>query len=192
MVLGLDFGNESNYGFLDLRGEVDINPTWRHLKTLLSDIHIKPELCFFTNAYTGLRKTDRQIAGPVPEVLKKATRFTEQCQNFLHYQLRMIQPELILVLGKEPAGFLAGMFPEALHNWKDIGNLKDFYQVKEQISYEIEAEGRKTQALFVMHPSMSNSNRGIIWKGKNGREEETGLLKKRLGEFYKRHGIQFK
>jgi hypothetical protein len=191
MVLGQDFGNESVYGFLDLRGEVDKSVTWRHLKTLLSDIHIKPEQCFFTNAYMGLRKTDREVAGPVTALLKKAKGFADQCQTFFLYQLQVIKPELVLVMGKEPAGFIAEVFPDALGAWKEIGNLKDFYQKPDQISYEVEFEGRKIQFLFAMHPSMSSSNRGIIWKGKDGRKEETGMLIRRLGEFYKRNGIQF-
>jgi uracil-DNA glycosylase len=138
----------------------------------------------------GLRKTNRKVAGPVPEVLKKAKGFAEQCQAFFLYQLQVIKPELVLVLGKEPAKFLAEVFPETLGAWKEIGNLKDFYQ-QDQISYEVVFEGRKIQFVFVMHPSMSNSNRGIIWKGKDGREVETGLIRKRLGEFYRRWGIQF-
>src|SRR5205085_11079262 len=52
MVLGHDFHSEAGYQASFERGkESETQPTWRNLLALLATVGIKPEVCFFTNAY---------------------------------------------------------------------------------------------------------------------------------------------
>lgn len=108
--------------------------------------------------------------------------------NFFEDQLRIINPELVLILGKEPAKFIVEKFPNHFTNWHQMGLLKQFYHDEKNISYDLKFENKEIQFLFVLHPSMSNTNRSKIWKG--AEEKETGILRKHLSEFYIRHNLQ--
>ena len=185
MIVGQDFDTETNYNKLGDNGEVASNTTWRNLKILLQDIGIPRNICFFTNAYMGLRK-DGKNTGQSPA--KKSSSFTKQCQDFFKDQLRVINPELVLILGKEPAKFVADTFPNQFDKWQEMGVLKHFYEKEENISCVLEFENKNIQFLFVLHPSMSNTNRAKIWK--DVKEEEILILRNRLSDFYSRHNIQ--
>jgi len=186
MIVGQDFDTEINYNKLGEKGEVDSNTTWRNLKKLLNDINIPERICFFTNAYMGLRK-DGKNTGSSPA--KKSPQFAKQCQIFFEEQLRVINPELVLILGKETAKFMAETFPNHFDIWQRMGLLKQFYQDEKNISYDIEFENKKIRFLFVLHPSMSNTNRALVW-GKGIKEKETEILKKHLADFYILHNLQ--
>jgi uracil-DNA glycosylase len=188
MVVGQDFATEEYHQKIGDKGEVDSNTTWRNLKTLLKDIRIDEDICFFTNAYIGLRKNGKNT-GQSPA--KKSPNFTQQCQKFFKEQLSVINPELVLILGKEPAKFVAQIFPDYFAEWKKMKLLKQFYEDEENISCTLKFENKKIQFLFALHPSMSNTNRPKIWgKGVKGREKETDMLKKHLSNFYIRHNLQ--
>jgi uracil-DNA glycosylase family 4 len=183
MVVGQDFDTKINYDKLGDKGEVDSNTTWRNLKKLLIEINIQESNCFFTNVYMGLRK-DGKNTGPSPA--KKSPNFSNQCQVFFKEQLRVINPELVLILGKEPAKFIAETFPNYFTNWQQIGLLKEFYQEEKNIYNDLEFENKSIRFLFALHPSMSNTNRSLIW-GKGNKEKETEMLKKHLSGFYAWH-----
>jgi len=117
MIVGQDFDTEINYCKLGDKGEVKSNTTWLNLVKLLDEISIPKSICFFTNAYMGLRKNGKN-RGPSPA--KKSPCFVKECQKFFLEQLRVINPELVLILGKEPAKFVAEIFPDSFARWQKM------------------------------------------------------------------------
>lgn len=171
MVLGQDFDTYKKHQEIKPEvGEIENNATWRNLKKLLSDINIDPTKCFFTNAYMGLRSEGTKNTGASPASKKEATEFALQCHSFFKKQMQVIQPKLVLVLGKETARFLTKAFPSQFSKWVNIQTLKKFYEKDNAIINDIEFEGRKIRFVFVIHPSMSNINRSLIW-GKDSKDE---------------------
>jgi len=188
MVVGQDFDTKENHKKLTEEGEVNSNPTWRNLKKLLDDIHIDKNDCFFTNAYMGLRKNALKNTGPSPA--KKSQPFVKQCQEFFKEQLRAINPEIVLILGLEPAKFIAKMFPGGFTNWSRIRSLRKLYEDKGHICQDFEFEGRCIRFLFVIHPSLNNPNRAKIWK--DSEHQEITILKEHLSNFTTRHNSYIK
>jgi len=56
--------------------------------------------------------------------------------------------------------------------------IKTLYANKDAVFNDIEFEGGKIRFMFVLHPSMSNTNRALIW-GK-GSKDEVRILKEAL------------
>ncbi|GAC1300823.1 MAG: hypothetical protein NVSMB24_02340 [Mucilaginibacter sp.] len=186
MVVGQDFDTKINYDKLEEKGEVECNTTWRNLKKLLKDINIDKDKCFFTNTYMGVRKNGKNT-GPSPA--KKSPWFVEQCQYFFQQQLTIINPKLVLILGREPAKFVAKMFPDQFDSWRNMKLLKQFYQKEKSIACELKFENQFILFLFVLHPSMSNTNRSLIW-GKGIKERETEMLINHLFDFYANYNLK--
>lgn len=128
MVLGQDFDTEANHKLIDEnKGEIDKNTTWRNLKLLLKDLNIDRSDCFFTNAYMGLRPSSQEVTkntGQSPAAKRGAGVFANECYEFFKKQLSVVQPETVLVLGKETAKFLSKAFPSEFKKWSDIKTLK--------------------------------------------------------------------
>lgn len=164
MVLGQDFDSLENYKKIDAKiGEIENNTTWCNLKTLLDDLKIHQANCFFTNAYMGLRSESKKNTGASPASKKAAKIFGSECYLFFKMQLHVVKPKLVLVLGKETAKFLTKAFPNQFTKWENIQTLKQFYASRDAVFNDIEFEGQKIKFLFVLHPSMSNTNRALIW-----------------------------
>ena len=171
MVLGQDFDTLENYNnIVSAKGEIEKNTTWRNLNTLLHDLNIDQANCFFTNAYMGLRSESKKNTGASPASKKAASEFAKQCHIFFKRQLHAVKPKLVLVLGKETAKFLTKAFPNEFTKWEDIQTLKQFYAEKDAVFNDIKFEGENIRFVFVLHPSMSNTNRALIW-GKGSTDE---------------------
>ena len=171
MVLGQDFDSLENYKKIDAKkGEIENNTTWRNLKTLLDDLKIDQANCFFTNVYMGLRSENKKNTGASPASKKAASEFAKQCHIFFKKQLHAVKPKLVLVLGKETAKFLTKAFPNEFTKWENIQTLKQFYANRDAVFNDIEFEGEKIRFVFVLHSSMSNTNRAIIW-GEGSKDE---------------------
>ena len=171
MVLGQDFDTLANYKKIhEIEGEITKNKTWQNLKTLLGELKIDFDNCFFTNAYMGLRSDSKKNTGASPASKKAATQFASECYVFFKRQLHIVKPKLVLVLGKETAKFLTKAFPNEFIKWEHIQTLKQFYAEKDAVFNDIEFEGEKIRFVFVLHPSMSNTNRSLIW-GKGSTDE---------------------
>ena len=181
MVLGQDFDSLENYKKIDAKkGEIENNTTWRNLKTLLDDLKIDQPNCFFTNVYMGLRSESKKNTGASPASKKAASEFAKQCHIFFKKQLHAVKPKVVLVLGKETAKFLTKAFPNEFTKWENIQTLKQFYANNDAVFNDIEFEGEKIRFVFVLHPSMSNTNRALIW-GK-GPKDELRILNKALNK----------
>lgn len=99
MVLGRNVDNKTSYEDSLRKSEVQLKgATWRYLVPLLDQASIPKDRCFFTNFYMGLIDGE-SAAGPFPG--KGDADFVQRCQEFLREQFRVMQPKLILILGKE-------------------------------------------------------------------------------------------
>ena len=185
MVLGQDFDTVKNYGNIDpIKGEIGNNKTWHNLIRLLDDLHIDIQNCFFTNAYMGLRSgTEVKNTGRSPAAKRSAVGFAEECYSFFKRQLHIVRPKLVLVLGKETAKFLTKAFPKEFKKWENIPTLKQFYTNENAVFNDFAFEGEKIRFVLVLHPSMSNINRVVIW-GKNPEEEIRILTDALKGELF--------
>jgi len=98
MILGNDFGCLDNPaprspGFQQcLEIGFEDPPTW-NIKDTLRKAGIQGELCFFTNAYLGLR-TGTKPTGESPAAKNKSFKTT--CQDFFRYQVEVQKPRLIV------------------------------------------------------------------------------------------------
>lgn len=77
--------------------------TWRNLYRLLDGAGIERAGCFFTNAYVGLIAGDKPT-GAFPGA--RDQRFTRWCRDFLAEQVEMMQPRVVVTLGRPAAQFL--------------------------------------------------------------------------------------
>ena len=187
MVLGQDFDTEANHKRIDKsQGEIENNTTFRNLRKLLTQLDINVKDCFFTNAYMGLRPDNNKEGktintGTSPAAKKGAENFAKDCKEFFMKQLEVVQSEVVLVLGKESAKFISKVFPDECSNWADIRTLKSFYEIEDNICNNIQFEGRTTKFLFVIHPSLNNTNRSITWGKEEGKTKEQELLRRYIG-----------
>ncbi|MDE3185005.1 MAG: hypothetical protein KGM16_16455 [Bacteroidota bacterium] len=185
MILGQDFDTKANHKEINpIKGEIETNTTWRNLRKLLKEVGINEKECFFTNAYMGLRPDNTKSAktkntGKSPAAKKGAEGFSDQCLKFFKTQLQIVKPEVVLVLGKETAQFVANAFPEC-SKWSHIKTLKTFYENETTVFAEVTFDNRSIHFLFVIHPSLNIVNRSKIWGKEEGKEKEQKLLKKLL------------
>jgi uracil-DNA glycosylase len=97
VFVGNDFGTLQSYERLRKKG-YENPPTWRHIKQRVRDAHLPQELTFFTNAVLGLRiegkALDEKGWGKRPD-------FAKFCRTFLVYQIEMLRPKLVVVLGQQ-------------------------------------------------------------------------------------------
>ncbi len=126
MVLGHNFDCETGFAASRHRDSENLNgPTWRTIRSVLVQASITLEQCFFTNAYMGLK------AGSEPTGIFPGARdsdFVRRCQRFLLEQLRLLQPGLLLTLGKEVPPVVAPLAPELRVAWMGLRTLQEMDQ----------------------------------------------------------------
>jgi hypothetical protein len=137
MILGHDFHSEAGFReSLDRGGEVVIDngqrvmgPTWRSLTCLLKAVDVDPSICFFTNAYMGLRE-GADPTGRFPG--SNNPGFVERCRAFLRLQIRTMRPRAILTLGAWVPAFIAPLSPE-LECWTKTRSFFDIDNARPMI-----------------------------------------------------------
>jgi hypothetical protein len=104
MVVGQDFNTVSAYERArQRRSEVGVSKTWQVLRRLLMSFSIRPDRCFYTNAYMGLRKAGKETGRFCGA---RDNDFVNRCAIFFSRQLAVVRPRLILMLGMEPLRML--------------------------------------------------------------------------------------
>lgn len=183
MVLGHDFHSRAAFTrSFEAEGEVIEGPhgayrmgrTWRNLLPLLEDAGIRPEECFFTNAYMGLRESDATM-GRFPG--SRDPQFVERCRRFFVTQLRTQRPAVILSLGAWVPRFLAPLAPQ-LAGWRDKWSL-DAIDAAGPVVRSTRFEGYDGRCVVVAltHPSMRGSNvRRRRYDKRVGAEAELAML----------------
>lgn len=157
MVLGHDFHSEKGYAkSFQLGGEPETLPTWRNLLKLLRDVEIKPERCFFTNLYMGLR-AGTATTGVFPGAASSS--FVTHCEQFLLEQIRVQRPALILTLGVHVPPVVGRLSPE-LEVWalgRGLRHLDSVGPVQTNVTFE-NIDGWGTTVVALSHPSLRDAS----------------------------------
>jgi hypothetical protein len=176
MILGQDFDTVEAFEKAKHNGQEDIskNATWRNLLGFLKDCSISEADCFFTNVIMGARK-EGSNSGRSPAF--KDREFIAACQEFFLVQLVIQKPELILVLGKEPARFLSSLSPQ-LDFWKKEQSFAKIDEAGEQVKRNVVfRNGVSTNLVLLTHPSFWPVNvHRRRFDGKKGHEAEVGMV----------------
>jgi uracil-DNA glycosylase len=175
MIVGQDFDSWNSYQNSLARGSEDIDgPTWGPLRQLLNRSDIRPEDCFFTNAYMGIR------LGPATGKFPGASdsRFKQLCQAFLEEQIAVQQPRLILTLGKYIPEFIA-ILSSDLAAWKRCKSLTDIDAVQKAMINNVRFKvcPKPCSVAALTHPCFRHLNIGQRrYKGLQGDTAELALL----------------
>ena len=139
VFVGNDFGTITSYKKLS-RATFENVPTWRHIKARVRDAGIPGDKAFFTNAVMGLREEgtalDKKCWRTIPS-------FSQFCGDFLRFQLELLAPRLVVVMGPARESFdaLAGASPGRVlyttHPYADFGLSRE--RLKEEIATLAEA-----------------------------------------------------
>jgi hypothetical protein len=176
MVVGQDFDTLSGFNYSLQQGEEDRgSATWLNLLKLLARVGIPPVVCFYTNAYMGLRETG-ESTGPSPG--QRSSSFRNECLSFFRRQLELQQPRLILCLGLDAAPFLSLASP-TLKAWESAQ-----YSKIDAVGAALVTDVRFTDSpqtvpavALLVHPSYRHAN--VKWRkynGLRGDDAEVALL----------------
>ncbi|GEM_PF-555208 len=158
MVIGNNFQCTSNFALLEKVGEEDPwqDPTWRNLLELFEEVAINKSDCFYTNAFMGLVKGDDPTI-TVPGMSEPG--FLSRCQDFMKAQIALLQPRLILALGKKVPAFLAPLANLPSH-WKTAKSWREIDGESGPISSEVFFPGvaQNTTVVCLLHPCLRKSN----------------------------------
>lgn len=175
MIVGQDFHSVRNYKESLALGCSTRTATWRNLLLLLKAAEIRPNDCFFTNAYMGLRSDDRST-GRFPG--SKDAAFTERCCRFFLLQLKVVQPRLIIALGKRVPQFLLSVTRDLApwRNCKTMTQIDAVGALQRNIMF-LSVDGVVATVAVVTHPSILGVNlKRRRYKGLVGRRAEVALL----------------
>lgn len=184
MVLGHNFDSENSFKKpLKHQGENLTKGTWLHLRLLLEKVGIPKERCFFTNFYMGLKPGDK-ATGKLPAAGDK--NFVRSCQAFFREQLKVMQPKVVLILGREffnefaiflpPQSQMKSVWMKA-KTWRylDQNNAAFIYPLKlPEVSHSV-------VVVALVHPSFRFRNAGLRrYKNFVGEAAELALLQAAL------------
>jgi hypothetical protein len=99
-------------------GREDDKATWRNLRRLLANADVSMDSCFMTNWFVGLQPGGKQVG----EFLSRPdSRYERECRELLLEQIRLLKPEVILLLGLPVVGRAHRIIPD-LNPWADAPN----------------------------------------------------------------------
>lgn len=164
MVLGNDFGTIDYLNNIRPDGrEKQNNPTIKNLQSL----HIT---AFFTNFYMGVR-----LEGSNTDPINHDDNFAGFCNDFFIKQLEVLQPRLVVCLGKPVASVLYRFYRDQFSMIGKNINYGKIYNENQGDDYLIEANIKNTgprKFMFIPHPSWAHVN----WKNYNIEEKLARLF----------------
>jgi uracil-DNA glycosylase family 4 len=176
MVLGHNFDTLAGFErSLTHAGENLRGETWRNLLSLLDLSGISRKCCFFTNVYMGLIDGPSAI-GTFPGARDPA--FVSRCVPFLAEQIRVMQPRLVLTLGKEVVPVLAELSDD-LASWRKVLSLRKLDQRSGALAYPVAFAGvsHPVAVAALTHPALRHLNvPHRRYKGMVGEEAELVLI----------------
>ncbi len=175
MIVGQDWGTAQDYKEAGREPWVEpCEATWDNLLSVLKDAGLPPEKCFFTNYFTGLRKTPPST-GEFPGA--KDPRYAGLCGGFFLRQIAAARPRLLVLLGLQIPRRVA-LLSEELKDWRDCGGIKsldDAGALKENARF---GDHSVAAVCWLLHPSMRESNlRYRARKNKTGAAIERELMR---------------
>jgi hypothetical protein len=120
LILGSNFGCLEKFvnpeGGL-AKDDERTNPTWRSLLRSLKSANIEWNECFFTNSWPFLHVGGGNTGTKV-EAWLRSEDLMASCTQFFQYTCAVMQPKLIVTLGRGPAAFLSHIWPKELAPWR--------------------------------------------------------------------------
>ncbi len=175
LILGQDFSNvEEHKKMLD--GKIkDINSqTWKRMLLLLAEAGIDPNKCFYTNAFMGLRKEGSSVGKFIGFQYPGYLRNNDE---FLKFQLDIIKPKLIIVMGKFAPLVLARLSTD-LKPWESIQSFNDIDERKIALMESVNFGNHCSTCCIIVHTSYRHLNvRSRKYKEFSGDDAEIELIK---------------
>ena len=134
MFLGNDFGTLRSYTKLRARG-FENPPTWRHVRLRIERAKLPSSLAFFTNAVMGLRDGGTALD---KKDWEREPQFKSFCREFLAFQIELLKPRLIVVLGPVARATLSAL---------DVGKLSNSGRF-----HALQFDGLESTVYFCTHP----------------------------------------
>jgi hypothetical protein len=134
VFIGNDFGTLTSFRRLQVRGFENV-PTWRHLKARITHAGLPTEATFFTNAIIGLREDGSALD---KRTWRGMPNFATFCGDFLRFQLRTLNPRLVVVMGPDARAAFQSFASEACncqvlfsrHPYADFSLQKDLLEAE--------------------------------------------------------------
>jgi hypothetical protein len=157
MVLGHDFGTVSYVKDRCKDGRENNSRTIQNL----SDIGLEIEQTFFTNIYLGLRDdTAHEKMKMTNLAIKRTNDYKTFCFNFFLTQLKFINPNLVICLGKEVGRILPQIFKTLTEPGKSLLSL---YADETSTDYIVNTNDEiygERKFILIPHPSYAHINWG--------------------------------
>ena len=144
---------------------------------MLDEADIPRSQCFFTNVFMGLIDGPSAV-GRFPGA--NDSLFVQRCRDFLVKQLNIVQPRLILTLGKEVLRVIAPLSPELVRVWSGTRNLRDLDErgAAYVIPVSFSGTSETTAVVALTHPAHRPLNVGSRRFGSwVGHEAELALIR---------------
>ena len=117
VFLSLEGASMEAYEGIRSRGGENLEgAAWRNLLGLLELVEVRPEECFFTGYFMGLRM-EGHSRGLFPGASDAG--FTERCGRLLMHRLSVLRPRAVFTLGSYVPGILGCWSPE-LAGWTGV------------------------------------------------------------------------
>lgn len=179
MVLGHNLDSVMGYSAsLERDQESMKGPTWRQLISLLQEVEIGLDQCFFTNFYMGLKAVGNST-GPFPGASDEA--YVQRCREFFVEQVRLIRPTVILILGLEVPHCLAQVSPR-FAGWLRAKKFVEFDSMNLAVLHEVEiADVSGISAVVLSHPCHRHLNAKFRrFNSATGHEAEIAMVREAM------------
>lgn len=156
MVLGNDFGTVSylNEKCINKR-EPETNKTIKNLKSL----GLNTDKTFFTNLFLGVRN-DRKFIGTtnINKTIKFSKEYKEMCFNFFLVQLELINPSIVICLGKEVGKFISEKYKEFINFKLTNTNFNNLFNDNKFVVHTKNNYLGDRKFILIPHPSYAHAN----------------------------------
>lgn len=148
-VIGRDCGTLDYFGSCVRDGcERETQPTWRALLERLRAASVDPERCYFTNAFVGYRKTGRNTDQCAAH---SERNYAARCRALLAFQIEILKPRSILVLGKDVPAVLSRLSPD-LRAWSSTSGFRALDR-STPVVFDATFGQHRASACVLVHPS---------------------------------------
>jgi hypothetical protein len=113
------------------------------------------------------------------------TEFIGRCQAYLLEQLRVVQPRLLLTLGREVPPLLATLAPELQSAWQGARGLEELDRREAGLVFPVQFPDLvlPTAVVALTHPALRHLNIGRRrFRAMTGNDAELALLREAIGK----------
>lgn len=171
MVVAHNWGSEKDWhAFQTEHGEpIDKVETWIQMLAFFAEAGIDPHDCFYTNVYPVLMRGEKST-GAIRG--RKSAQWLDACVALLSDQIELLQPKVLLVLGKDAVALMARFPDEAFGKWRQFSTFRVADKIRISAIESAQVRGRDLAAVALMHPSY----RAMNIRRYRGNEDETGHM----------------